>query len=116
MTSKTGGKRISSAAFQPSSIEQDPYRGLSVDLEALIIADRGDPRAHVTTPQQPGSVVLVVEDFRSRDFLVGYDPTITPPNKYHGQVWEDTMRALALQKALKGPFFEKRLGSFQYLA
>jgi hypothetical protein len=85
--SKNGGKRLSSAALEPSSVEQDPYCGLSIDLEALILADNKDPKAHVTNPAQPGSIAFAARNFRDRHFLVGYDPT--PANDYHGQVWQD---------------------------
>jgi hypothetical protein len=96
---KAGGKRLSSAAFEPSSAGQDPYRGLSVDHETLILADGRDARAYVTNPQQPGSLVLTTKNFRDRQFLVGFDPI--PGNDYHGQVWAAPTRGSGFTKSTK---------------
>jgi hypothetical protein len=79
------GKRISSAALRFSSPEEDPYCGMSVDVEPFMIADGVDARRHVTTPQFVGSIALQVSSLRSRQLSVGHDPL--PENKYHGAVW-----------------------------
>jgi hypothetical protein len=78
--------RLSTAALDPSSIEVDPYCGLSVDLEPFILAAGIDPRRHVTTPKFMASIVLTVGSFRSRRFHVGFDPL--DDNPYHGGVWQ----------------------------
>lgn len=87
------GKRLSSATLTPSSPEEDPYCGLSGDLEALIIADNLDPRVYVTT-NNIGAISLAVEDFRNSELLVGYDPL--DENKYHGAVWPNEERSAKL--------------------
>jgi len=79
------GRRVSSAAFQFSSVGEDPYCGMSVDIEPFMIADGIDARRHVATPQFVGSIALRVSSLRSRQLLVGYDPL--PENSYHGGVW-----------------------------
>jgi hypothetical protein len=82
--------RLSSAAFDLSSAEVDPYKGLSVDLEELMLAAGLDPAEQAATRNFAGSVALKVSSFRSRNFLVGYDPL--PENPFHGGVWEDATR------------------------
>lgn len=77
-----GRNRVSSKAFTPSSGEND---GMSVDVEALIIADGHDPKEYVTTPVFIGSVAFSAGVARALDLRVGYDPI--PKNPYHGEVW-----------------------------
>ena len=76
------GKRISRMAFQTST---EGNRGMSVDLEALILEAGLDARRFVTTPKYTGSVSLPVGTLRAETLMVGYDPL--PNNPYHGEVW-----------------------------
>src|SRR5262249_8765703 len=80
------GRRLSSAALEPSSKEVDPYCGLSVDLEQLILADGVNPIEHVNKSQALGALAFRVSSFRDRHFQVGFDPM--PGNDYHGGVWQ----------------------------
>jgi hypothetical protein len=41
-------KRLSSAVLDPSTIEVDPYCGLSVDIEQLMIEDGLNPVHHLS--------------------------------------------------------------------
>jgi len=77
-----GQRRISSLAFNPST---GPNGGMSVDLEAFIIAQRRDPHAFVTTPVWMGSVCFTAGALRAERLQVGYDPL--PDNDCHGEVW-----------------------------
>ncbi len=79
---KTGGKRISSIAFKPSS---GPNGGMSVDLQRPIEEAGYDARAYVTESPFFGSVRLQVRPLRQEAFLVGYEPS--KRNPYHGEVW-----------------------------
>ena len=78
----SGGSRISKMAFQSSS---GPLGGLSVDLEALMIADGVDPKLRMVRPQFIGAVYFCAGDARSLDLQIGYHPL--PDNPYHGEVW-----------------------------
>lgn len=78
----SGGKRISTMAFQASS---DGNRGMSVDLEASIIEAGLDARGFVTTPKFLGSVWFSAGFLRSEAFMVGYEPLVD--NVHHGEVW-----------------------------
>jgi hypothetical protein len=91
--------RVSTAALEPSSVDVDPYCGLSVDLEPFILADGVDPKRHVTTPKYMASIVLAVGSFRSRNFCVGYDPL--DDNPYHGGVWQDAQCNSKLTKGVR---------------
>lgn len=93
------GPRLSSAVLEPSSQDVDPYGGLSVDLEALMLTDGVDPAQPVGTAHSVGAIVLAVSAFRSRHFLVGYDPL--PENPYHGAVWENAARSAKLTRGTK---------------
>ena len=81
-------RRISSKLYQKSS-GQDA--GMSVDIEALMLADHIDPKTFVTTPGFTGSVVFSAGDIRDLGLWVGYDPISANPgakgNPYHGEVW-----------------------------
>lgn len=77
-----GRRRVSSKAFSPSSRSNG---GMSVDIEALIVADGHDPHEYVTTPIFTGSVALRAGDARALQLRIGYDPL--PDNPYHGEVW-----------------------------
>jgi hypothetical protein len=81
-TKVSGGKRISTMAFQASS---DGNRGMSVDLEASIIDAGLDAKIFVTTPKFFGSVWFLAGFLRAETFMVGYDPL--PDNAHHGEVW-----------------------------
>lgn len=74
--------RIASKAYKPSS---DLDGGMSVDIEALIIAAEKDPVVYVTTPVFIGSVAFSAAKIRELQLRVGYDPV--PQNPYHGEVW-----------------------------
>lgn len=75
--------RISSKLYSKSSGLKE---GMSVDIEALILADGLPPLEYVTTPVYTGSVVFTASNIRALDLFVGYDP-IKDTNPYHGEVW-----------------------------
>lgn len=77
-----GNPIVTTASMQPST---SGNKGLSVDLEALILSDELDPRKIVSAPEWLGTVSLTAGEFRSEDYQVGYDPQ--PENIYHGEVW-----------------------------
>lgn len=77
-----GCRRISSAAFKPSSGEN---AGMSVDIEAKIVASGLEPRRYVTTPVFTGSVCFSAQSVRDLGLWIGYDPL--PENEHHGEVW-----------------------------
>ena len=58
---------------------------MSVDIEALIMADGENPRNVVTTPVFVGSISFAAGAARALDLQIGYDPL--PDNPYHGEVW-----------------------------
>jgi hypothetical protein len=78
----SGGKKISTMAFRPSS---GANGSMSVDLEALIVAAGLDPKQYVANPQWVGAVRFTASDLRGPGLQVGYDPL--PENPYHGGVW-----------------------------
>jgi hypothetical protein len=84
----SGGRRISSMAFRPSS---GVNGGMSVDLESFILESGQDPRAFVTTPLWRGSVCFQVGVLRGEGLQVGYHPM--DGNKFHGEVWGATKRS-----------------------
>ncbi len=75
-------KRVSSKAYNKSL---GPMEGMSVDIEALIVAAGIDPKEFVTTPVYTGSVILSAQAIRDLKLWIGYDPI--SGNPYHGQVW-----------------------------
>ena len=77
-----GGRRISSAAVNAST---SGSKGMSVDLEALIISAGYDPYQHVTTPKWIGSIQFTAQTLRALAYQVGQDPL--PENPFHGEVW-----------------------------
>jgi hypothetical protein len=79
---KTGGRRISSMTFKPSS---GLNGGMSVDLQQSIEAAGMDARAYVTTPRWMGSLRFEAGALRAEGFMVGFDPL--PDNPHHGEVW-----------------------------
>lgn len=83
--------RISSKAYSTSS---GPTGGMSVDVEALIVADDIDPQQWVTTPVFTGSVAFDSNAIRALNLWIGYDPIRDAPgqpdNPYHGEVWSAT--------------------------
>lgn len=78
----TGGKRLSSMAFQPSS---DPNGGMSIDLETNIVAAGLDPKEFIHSPDFVGAVAMKAGDVRNLNLRIGYDPL--PENPHHGEVW-----------------------------
>jgi hypothetical protein len=99
VTTENGQSRLSSAVLDPSTIDVDPYCGLSVDLEQLMIEDGLDPVQHLTARKFLGSIVFTVSSFRSRNFFAGYDPLAENP--YHGGVWQDAARGSKLTRGTK---------------
>lgn len=81
----TGGLRLSSMAFQPSS---GLNSGMSVDVETLIVKSGLDPKNYVKTPVFTGAVAFSAGDVRALNLMVGYDPL--EENPYHGEVWGNT--------------------------
>ena len=79
---KTGGRRISSLAFNPSA---GPNGGLSVDLKRQIEEAGLDARQYVTDAQWLSSIYFTAGALRENGFLVGSDPL--PNNPYHGEIW-----------------------------
>lgn len=94
MNDADGRPKISSMLMRPST---SGTKGMSVDLEALILSDGLDPREYVSTPDWMGSVSLTAGEFRGEGFQVGYDPIST--NVYHGEVWGNFTSGL--QKRLR---------------
>jgi hypothetical protein len=92
-------QRLSSAALDPSTIDVDPYCGLSVDLERLMTDDGVDPVQHLNARNCLGAIVFEVRSFRCRNFFVGYDPLADNP--YHGGVWQDGARGSKLTRGIK---------------
>lgn len=76
------GRRVSTKAFNSSS---GINGGMSIDLKTRIEVDGLDVKAHVTSPEWIGSVVVGVQLLRNLGLMVGYDPL--PSNAYHGEVW-----------------------------
>ena len=74
--------RIASKAYKPSSGSNG---GMSVDIEALMIADNVNARQFITTPAFIGSVSFSAAEIRALKLRIGYDPI--PLNPYHGEVW-----------------------------
>jgi len=85
--------RLSSKLYSKSS---GLTEGMSVDIEALIVAAGEDPVEYVTTPVFTGSVVFQAGKARALDLMVGYEPIIDeegfPDNPYHGEVWLKTAK------------------------
>lgn len=90
---KTGGRRISSIAYQAS---KGANGGMSIDLEASIIEAGHDPFRYVTTPRWFGSVRFDVRFLRVQGLKVGFHPIKDhpdlPDNPHHGEVWGDFSR------------------------
>ena len=76
------GRRISTMAFQPSS---HGNKGMSIDIEVLILEAQLDPKSFVTKPPFIGSVWFTARTLRNETLKVGYDPL--EDNPYHGEVW-----------------------------
>ena len=85
----SGGKRLSSMAFKPSS--KALGGGLSVDLQRQIEEAGLNAIEYVSNPPWIGAVKFIVGPLRTNGFMVGYDPLI-PDNPYHGEVWGDFTR------------------------
>ncbi|MBV8568258.1 MAG: hypothetical protein JO366_19875 [Methylobacteriaceae bacterium] len=69
-------------AFQPSS---HGNKGMSIDIEVLILEAQLDPKSFVTKPPFIGSVWFTARTLRNETLKVGYDPL--EDNPYHGEVW-----------------------------
>ena len=80
-----GGRRLSKAAFSPSSIQRDPYQGMSTEILDLILRDGSSP-AERRPRDHEAAVMLKVEHLRSLGLKVGHDP-IDDINPYHVSVW-----------------------------
>ncbi len=63
---KTGGRRLSSMAFKPST---GPKAGMSVDLEKNIEEAGLDARTYVTSPKWVGSVRFKAGALRGEGFI-----------------------------------------------
>lgn len=70
-----------------------------MDIEQLMIEHGINPATHANTRNFLGSIAFTVNSFRSRNFLVGYDPL--PENPCHGVVWQDAARASKLTRGTK---------------
>jgi hypothetical protein len=77
--------RLSSAIFTGSSPDEDPYEGLSVDIEKLANESGIDLLKVVSSGDFLGAISLVAECYRAEGLQVGYDPQAD--NSCHGQVW-----------------------------
>ena len=82
--SNAGGRRLSKAAFSPSSEARDPYRGMSTELLHLMLNDGLSPLDRKPADHE-GSVKLKVGDLRGLGLRVAYDPI--EGNPYHASVW-----------------------------
>lgn len=95
--------RISSKAYSKSSGLKE---GLSVDIEALIVADNLVPQEYVQTPIFTGAVAFSASAIRELNLWVGYDPVkndpSAPDNPYHGQVWLPEQRKQFSEKQKSG--------------
>ena len=80
-----GGRRLSSAAFEPSDDGQ-----VSVDIEKLLLEANLDPGEYSEALPSVGSICWSAQYLRSEQLKVGYDPL--PNNPYHGGVWNGTGR------------------------
>ena len=78
----SGGQRVSSKLFSPSS---GPNGGMSVDLLGLIKQSGVEPKQFVTTPEFTGSVAFAASSARDCGLWIGFNPT--EHNPYHGEVW-----------------------------
>ena len=79
-----GGRRLSKAAFSPSSEARDPYRGMSTELLHLILNDGLSPLDRKPADHE-GSVKLKVGDLRRLGLSIAHDPV--EGNPYHASVW-----------------------------
>ncbi len=82
---KNGNQRLSSAIFTPSSPEQDPYEGLSVDLECVAISEGVNLPDVILAEKFLGAISIECARLREEQARVGYDPE--PNNVCHGQAW-----------------------------
>ena len=90
-------RRISSMAFQASSGYGE---GMSVDIEALIVAAGEEPQSFVVDADFAGAVAILVGNVRQLNLLVGYDPL--DANPYHGQVWRSPQAGQFTRRQRKG--------------
>lgn len=86
---KTGGKRLSTMAFQASTGQNG---GLSIDLQRLIEEAGLDAKKFVLSPPWIGAVRFTAGALRSEGLKIGCDPT--PNNPSHGQAWGDFTKKL----------------------
>jgi hypothetical protein len=85
-----GRRRLSSAAFSPSSKRHDLYQGMSVDLLQPML-DAGLSPTDRKGDKYEAIVQLRVVDLRSIGLQVGPDPL--PSNPFHAAVWGVKERA-----------------------
>lgn len=79
-----GRRRLSRAAFSPSSKRYDPYQGMSVDLLQPML-DAGLPHTGRKSEKHEAVVRLRVQDLRDVGLQVGSDPLDSNP--FHAGVW-----------------------------
>ena len=79
-----GRRRLSSAAFSPSSKARDPYQGMSVDLLQPML-DAGLPPTGGKGAKHEAVVRLRVGELRRIGLRIGPDPRDTNP--FHAAVW-----------------------------
>ena len=77
-------RRLSSAAFSPSSKPRDPYQGMSVDLLQPML-DAGLPATGGKGAKHEAVVRLRVGELRRLGLQVGQDPR--DANPFHAAVW-----------------------------
>lgn len=72
-------------AYKGSS--SDPHKGVSVDLERLIVEAGKDPKQ--LEPRWVATIRFEAAKLRSCGCKVGYDPLTPPPidNPFHGEIW-----------------------------
>jgi hypothetical protein len=96
LESRPGQRRLSSAAFSPSSKHRDPYQGMSVDLLQPML-DAGLSPIDRKGDKYEAVVRLQVRGIREVGLKVGPDPQ--PDNPFHAAVWG--IREGARKKLLK---------------
>jgi hypothetical protein len=77
--------RLSSACLTASSLEYDPYEGISIDLEEVAKEECVDLLTRIPAERFAGAVSLTAGAARAEALRVGYDPK--PENTCHGQIW-----------------------------
>ncbi|CAN5227793.1 hypothetical protein BH10PLA2_BH10PLA2_38650 [soil metagenome] len=78
---KTGGKRLSSEAFECST----DGSGVSLDIAKLIEEKGANVATYVSSPVHVGAIQWTAGQVRGHTNIVGYDPL--PENDCHGAAW-----------------------------